>query len=434
MYDRNPVDLALLHMLPGRLAARGVPEGRLLARAGLDTEDGHRSGRYVARAQVCALLEDVARLTGEPAIGIELGQAADPRRLGAAGGALLSGATLGDCLETHARAMPRLQAGVTLRVERSGGRARWRHRLADSDPERTRVLSEGIVAFMLAAIRSIVAEPVEAEVAFPHRRRAAAAGYADALRAAVRFAAPDGECVVGFDAGLLDAPNRDRSAGMPVAASPAPPRLPDDDAALARALGRLIAGLAPTGELSLVAAAERLGLPPRSLQRRLAASGLSFGDRVEAWRRDEARRLLDGTGAPVAAVARARLCRPEPLHPGLPPLGGRLSAGLARNGYGGGHGAAVLMPRGRAGPRRAGSGHGADRRHRESRPAPPVRPRPRRDGRRTSSTSSPTTSATPTSASTAPTSRPRPSTAARRRAPRWSSSMPSRSAPRAAPR
>ena len=61
-----------------------MPEGRLLARAGLDTEDGHRSGRYVARAQVCALLEDVARLTGEPAIGIELGQAADPRRLGAA--------------------------------------------------------------------------------------------------------------------------------------------------------------------------------------------------------------------------------------------------------------------------------------------------------------------------------------------------------------
>ena len=305
MYDRNPVDLALLHMLPGCLAARGVAEEPLLARAGLGPDDGRRPGRYVARAQVCAVLEDLARLTGEPAIGIELGHAADPGRLGTVGTALLSGSTLGDCLSRQARAMPALQAGVTLGIERTGGRVSWHQRFADSDPERTPVLSEGVVAFMLASIRAIVGGPVAAEIAFPHRRRGPASAYEDGLLAAVRFGAPDGACIVSFDAGLLDAPNRSRPAGAANAAPQEPPRVRDDaDADLLRAVGRLIEGLAPAGELSLVRVAERLGLSPRSLQRRLSGSGASFERRVDAWRRAEARRRLEETGIPVAALAR----------------------------------------------------------------------------------------------------------------------------------
>lgn len=305
MYDRNPVDLSLIHMLPGCLAARGVSEAPLLARAGLGPDDGRRPGRYVARAQVCAVLEDLARLTGEPAIGIDLGHAADPARLGATGIALLSGPTLRDCLSRHCRAMPALQAGVVLGFERAGRRVSWHQRFADSDPERTTVLSEGVVAFMLATIRAIVGGPVAAEIAFPHRRRGPVSAYEDGLRAAVRFGAPDGACIVSFDAELLDAPNRNRPSGAPTAAPPERPRSRGDvDADLLRAVGRLIEGLAPAGELSLVRVAERLGLSPRSLQRRLSGSGMSFEGRVDAWRRAEARRRLEGTGIPVAALAR----------------------------------------------------------------------------------------------------------------------------------
>ena len=305
MYDRNPVDLALIHMLPGCLAARGVPEEALLARAGLGPDDGRRPGRYVARAQVCAVLEDLARLTGEPAIGLELGHAAEPERLGAVGAALLSGATLGDCLAGLALAMPALQGGVALGLERRGGRIGWRQRFADSDPERTPVLSEGVVAFMLATIRTIAGTPFAVEVAFPHRRRGPVSAYEDGLGASVRFGAPDGACVVSFDAELLDARNQRRASGASAAAPPEPERRRgEDDPDLLRVVGRLIEGLAPTGDLSLVRVAERLGLSPRSLQRRLAGSGESFEARVEAWRRAEARRRLAGSAVPVAALAR----------------------------------------------------------------------------------------------------------------------------------
>lgn len=305
MYDRNPVDLALLHMLPGCLAARGVAEGPLLARAGLGPENWRRPGRYVARAQVCAVLEGLARQTGEPAIGIELGHAAEPGRLGAVGTALLSGATLRECLARQADAMPALQAGVALGLERNGGRVSWRQRFADSDPERTQVLSEGVVAFVLATIRAIVGAPVAAEIAFPHRRRAPASAYEDGLRAGVRFGAPGRACVVSFDAELLDAPNTSRPAEARTAITAEPPQAQsDEDADLLRAVGRLIEGLAQTGELTLVRVAERLGLSPRSLQRRLSGSGASFEGRVEAWRRAEARRRLAGTGIPITDLAR----------------------------------------------------------------------------------------------------------------------------------
>lgn len=305
MYDRNQVDLALLHMLPGCLAARGVAEASLLARAGIGPEEARHPRRYVARAQVCAVLEDLARLTNEPAIGLELGHAAEPERLGAVGAALLSGRTLRECLSGLAGAMPALQDGVLLGLGRSGGRVAWHQRFADSDPERTAVLTEGVATFMLAMVRALVGEPVAAEIAFPHRRRGPASVYEDGLRAPVRFAAPGGACVVSFDADLLDAPNRYRAAA-PAPLAPEPARAGGaEDAELLRALDRLIEGLAPTGDLSLVRVAHRLGLSPRSLQRRLAGSGASFERRVDAWRRIEARRRLAETDIPVASLARA---------------------------------------------------------------------------------------------------------------------------------
>lgn len=313
MYDRNPVDLALLHMLPDCLAARGVAEAPLLARAGLGPKEGRRPVRCVARAQVCAVLEDLARMTDEPSIGLELGHAAEPACLGAVGSALLHGTTLRACFSGLADAMPVLQGGVLLGMRRSGGRVAWHQRFADSDPERTAVLSEGVVAFMLAMIRAIVGEPVEAEVDFPHRRRGPPSIYEDGLRATVRFGAPACASVISFDAGLLDAPNR-RQADSPVQMAPGPSRAcSNDEAELLLALTRLIEGLAPSGDLSLVRAAHRLGLSPRSLQRRLAGSRTSFERLVEDWRRVEGRRRLAETGIPVNALASA-LGYSDPSH------------------------------------------------------------------------------------------------------------------------
>jgi len=51
--------------------------------------------------------------------------------------------------------------------------------------------------------------------------------------------------------------------------------------------------------------AERLGIPVRTLQRRLKASGLSYSELVKQTRHEQACRLLDNPDANMAAVARA---------------------------------------------------------------------------------------------------------------------------------
>ena len=51
--------------------------------------------------------------------------------------------------------------------------------------------------------------------------------------------------------------------------------------------------------------ARRVGMPVRTLQRRLKESGLSYSELVEQTRYELACRLLDMPGAKMAAVARA---------------------------------------------------------------------------------------------------------------------------------
>lgn len=66
-----------------------------------------------------------------------------------------------------------------------------------------------------------------------------------------------------------------RPAGITAEASRDPTRERDGDAGLLGVVDRLIAGLAPTWDLSLVRVAERLGLSPRGLQRRTSVASLA---------------------------------------------------------------------------------------------------------------------------------------------------------------
>lgn len=314
MYDRNPVRMTLLHMLPRFMGERGLPTEPFLTRVGIHPiGDGWPTG-IVSRAQICALLQDVAQRAGEPTLGLQLAEAADPMGLALTGAALLAGATLRDCLRGHARMMPSLQAGVDITLEIDGTRAHWRHRLADSDPEHARVLNEGVAAFMVAAIRAILGERVACHVALPHRARAAPRIYEDRMQAGASFLAEHGCCVVSFDAALLDRPNRLGQAAV----APRPPPSGDGDAArllpedvllsdedLLRSLDLMMEGMCLSGTLSLVVASRHLGYSLRTLQRRLARCGTSFEALTDSWRRRRAGTYLADAALSAGAISRA---------------------------------------------------------------------------------------------------------------------------------
>lgn len=339
MWDRHPIRLALVHMLPQVAEVRGIALPPLLARAGiaraLDT-DG-----IVARAQISTLLQETARRAGEPTIGLDLAASADPVQLGPSGRALFAGRTLRECLSAHARHMPTLQGGVRLQLDESGGRASWRHSLDDSDPRHGAVLNEGVAGFMVGALRAIAGTDGRAmQVSLPHQRHAPVRAYEDKLAAGVTFGTGHG-VVISFDAHWLDRPNPLFDAEWArVEGAPIPVLRWDgrDDAALLTMLERLISVAALAGALSLLDAARSLGLSPRTLQRRLASLGTSFEVLVDQWRQEQARQHLTEGALPVASIARqlgysdaAHFVRAFQRWEGHAPLAWRRAA-LARNG------------------------------------------------------------------------------------------------------
>ncbi|MEP9352862.1 AraC family transcriptional regulator ligand-binding domain-containing protein [Xanthobacter sp. KR7-65] len=314
MWDRHPVNLSLVHMLPDVADRRGVALAPLLGRAGIGGD--LEPGRHVARAQIATLLEEFSRKTGAPGIGLDLAAGADPLRLGPSGQALLGGRTLRECLHAHMRHMPSLQGGVRIAITESEGRACWRHSFADSDADHAGVLNEGVAAFVLAALRAVTGEAgCDLHVRLPHRARMPARDYEDKLGAGVAFGNGVG-IAVSFDAAWLDRPNALFGAVPPPNDPGAtPPYAWDqrDERVLMETLELIIAAAAMSGRLSLVDTARSLGLSPRSLQRQLARLGTSFEAQVDAWRRAQAQRYLVDPMLPVGSIGRMLGYR-DPAH------------------------------------------------------------------------------------------------------------------------
>lgn len=341
MWDRNLVNLSLVHMLPAVAEHRGLPLDDLLARAGLARDALSQIGLVAARSQVCSLLNELSRRSGEATIGLDLAASADPAKLGLSGRALFGGRTLRECLILHARHMPTLQGGVRMGLDESDGRAHWRHALASSDAAHAGVLNEGIAAFVLTALRAIAgADGGDAQITLPHRPRASSRSYEEKLGAGVSFGNGVG-LSVSFNAEWLDRPNP-FLAGPRLAEEPGEAIVDsqdwNQDAMLTMALERIFSSAALAGTLSLLDASRSLGIAPRSLQRRLLASGTSFEALVDAWRRSLARAQLGDPALPVGTISRS-LGYSDPAHfvrafrrwEGITPLAYRQAA-LARNG------------------------------------------------------------------------------------------------------
>ncbi|WYK05672.1 AraC family transcriptional regulator ligand-binding domain-containing protein [Cereibacter sphaeroides f. sp. denitrificans] len=309
MYDKHPIRLSIVHMVPDVAESRNLVLAPLLAGVGLDLADLTDRTQIVLRAQVVALLRLMARQAGEATLGVDLADAARPSRLGPSGEALLGGRTLRECIEAHIRHLPNLQAGVRVGLQVSGSHAHWRHAFVNGDPEQAAVLTEGIAAFFVKALRAITGQPdLPVYLVLPHRQHAPMRQYEEKLRCAVSFR-PGRETLISFDSFWLDWPNQTLTPDL---------RSPDrvdpvgrdaavlaDDAALRKSLQLIFGVAAMSGRLSLVDSARTLGIAPRSLQRRLAGMDSSFEAMVDDWRRERALQLI-AHGQPLHEIS-ARL-------------------------------------------------------------------------------------------------------------------------------
>ncbi len=297
-----------LHSIPAsaalqlvRLVGRwNIPPAELLDGVGLRAADLEEPSARLPMSTMNALTARARALTGEPGLGFYLGLQKQISMYGFLGFAMMTAATLRECLELAVKFTPTLTAAVTLRLEVEDDVASL---VVDEHVDMGDVQDIAVISLLVGLTRLGTAltgreVPTVAELSIPDRgyyRR-----FAHLL--AMRFDQPVTRVV--FDAAFLEVP---MALADPDALRLARQHCEADldalgfDASIDAAVRRLL--WADRGPRSLSEIALKLGVSPRTLARRLAALGISFSVIVDQSRFERASALLRSTGSSLDNIA-----------------------------------------------------------------------------------------------------------------------------------
>jgi AraC-like DNA-binding protein len=285
-------------------AARGVDVAQLLATVDLTPASLADPEGWIDEAAERTLGEEAARRLGDPVFGLHVGEGL----VGSEVPEVLYHAarvspTVGEALRRLARYFAVFHRRARVRLEDDGPIARF---VKDADPSRPPLSPHGAMAMMsntVLRLGHLLGAPFPLrEVWFVHARPAAIDEYTRIFRAAVRFGQP-------CDALFLERAQLDRP--LPTRA---PTLLKVLEGHLERVAGRddgdfmdrvraQVSGHLRDPSLGVPQTARRLGVSPRTLQRRLQSAGCSFQAMVDDVRRDLALRHLGEGRLPVGEIA-----------------------------------------------------------------------------------------------------------------------------------
>jgi AraC-like DNA-binding protein len=297
-----------MYGLDGYMRERGADPDAILTRAGLASGDLTDPERRVPLIRFLGLLEICADALGDPHFGLRFGTQYDPRHAGVVGNVALASRTVRGALQTIGRYLPTMVDSAVYRLEVEGGMAFAYSYYTDPLMMTYRQKNDWGVAFVCNVIRYGLGQPdwAPAEVVLPLANESAAArrDRMSLLRAKVRGGHP--WAGIRFDAAVLERPMKTADATLE--------RLMRHYGNLQLAglkterdeperLRRSIAQLVVEGDSSVERLAQSLGWSARSLQRRLAARGLSYSDLLGDVRKTLALNLLENPSLGIAQIA-----------------------------------------------------------------------------------------------------------------------------------
>lgn len=284
------VSVTCLQGLVEYLEQVGVAPVELLRHVQLTPAILTQRDQRIAASAYLEMLAQGARLSGDPHLGLHLGEAVRPGYYGVLGYLLMSCATLADALHRQARyaALVGDLGRVTLADEppRAGLEPQVAHGWEPRLPQQRALLAEETLAGWVTFGRWITGLDIPpTEVRFQHPAPADIAEYQRIFRCPVRFGQSDNALV--FPRRLLGTPLGQADAAVRALfddyAERLLVRLRQGHNVLDRARERLAAQLAADGP-DLERLAGDLALSPRTLQRRLREAGLSFSQLVDETR------------------------------------------------------------------------------------------------------------------------------------------------------
>ena len=305
MATTRTLSMVVVRALCVAMQRAGADVGALLRDVGLPADRVADPDARVPGDVVFRIFEEGPRRTGDPLFALHA-----PALIPAGAAEVLefagrSSRTLGEMLARIARYYALLDDRTEMKLETSGGAARVVVR-ATTSPPAPRTATELLFAYLFERGRALTGADVPLRaVHFLAAGPVDASPYEAFFHAPVRFSQPANEML--FDPAALDAPILtadaalvsflDRQAEIMLAKL-----RPTDDSLLER-VRRLVVETLQDGELPVEAAAKRLAVSPRTLQRRLGEAGTSYAGVTESVRRELAAQYLANPRLAMAEIA-----------------------------------------------------------------------------------------------------------------------------------
>lgn len=285
---------------------RGVRLDDALRRAGVDRRSLDADATRVSVSQMRLIVAAAGALLDDPALGVELGRRQPVTVLGMLGLAMLSAACIRDAIEVAVRFQVFAGSPVRWRLDRHELSLAVVAETHSGDAAVDRVLVDAAFAHFSRMVHDVSAGRAGPEqVQLARARPSDAAVYERGFGAPVRFAAPHDAWWIESRAAGLPNPYADpwTFAATCAALESEAASLVDRRELVARISARIASELPEV--LSLGVHARAAAMSERTLRRRLAAAGTSYGALVDDQRRRLAERLLAASAPSLGDVAAA---------------------------------------------------------------------------------------------------------------------------------
>ncbi len=281
----------------------GAEPQRLLRRSGINPRLEHEPDSYIPFSALCDLLERTADVTACDSFGLRLSAAQGIRTLGPIGFAMQSSATFRDATAEYQRFQTVHMVGAHGELQESRGLARWVYHIDEPGLLGTRQKVGQALGLACNVFRGLLGpEWSPAQIDLAQSAPSDLAEFRRLLGAPVMFNA-ESDCIA-FPLQTLERPIErsdpelrrllDRYL-MQMQSNLAEDRCEQVRQAIRSCLSRQ--------DCSVVEVANMLSVPPRTLQRQMAAEDVSFSQLLEQVRRETAERHLTSSQMPLTQLA-----------------------------------------------------------------------------------------------------------------------------------
>jgi AraC-like DNA-binding protein len=279
---------------------------RIFGNVGIAPEMAGEPTLKLSLASYCGLFEEASRLTQNDNFGLWFGNRFRPRDLGLWGYAAVSSPTLGAALENLVGLFRYHQESSLMRlVEGGDGLMRLEYRVEAPDIIERRQDAELSLGMFANFFRECCGPAwVPEEVHFEHPQPQEWKQHEAAFSAPVYFS--QSANALSFRPELLDKPMPGRDLTLMTMMQSCLEQLgnnEDGPVSVVDTVRMAIRTKLPDGYPTLEQISEELRLSPTSMQRELAADGVSYKDLVEATRRDLAIMYLKQRNLPLSEIA-----------------------------------------------------------------------------------------------------------------------------------